>query len=91
MKKSLIITFWTLIIVFCFILSEFFVPIISEFLKGSLLFLAPFIVFSLLGVLLVFLTFKQDIQGKIRKYLLLTGVSAISFFVFVFYIMFFTD
>ena len=84
MKKSLIITFWTLIIVFIFILSEFFVPIISEFFKGSLLFLLPFVVFSLLGVLLIFLILKQNIQGKLRKYLLLTGIPAISFFIFIF-------
>jgi len=84
MKKSLIITFRALIIVFIFILSEFFVPIISEFFKGSLLFLLPFVVFSLLGILLVFLTLKQNIQGKPRKYLLLTGIPAISFFIFIF-------
>jgi len=59
-------------------------PIIGEIFKGSLFFLAPFIIFSLLGVLLVFLILKQDVQGKLRKYLLLTGVSAISFFIFVF-------
>jgi len=84
MRKSLIITFWTLIAVFILILSQFFVPIIREFFKGFLLFLLPFVIFSLLGVLLVFLILKQNIQGKIRKYLLLTGVSAISFFAFVF-------
>jgi len=84
MRKSLSITFWTLIAVFILILSQFFVPIISEFFKGSLLFLLPFVVFSLLGALLVFLILKQDIQGKLRKYLLLTGISAISFFIFIF-------
>jgi len=84
MKKSLSITFWTLILFFLLISSEIFVEAIRELFKGSLFFLVPFVVFSLLGVLLVFLTFKQDIQGKIRKYLLLTGISAISFFIFVF-------
>jgi len=84
MKKSLIITFYTLILFFLLILGEIFVPIIRELFKGSLFFLVPFIIFSLLGVLLVFLTLKQDIQGKLRKYLSLTGISAISFFIFVF-------
>ena len=84
MKKSLIITFWALITVFILILGEFFVPIISEFFEGSLFFLLPFVVFSLLGVLLVFLILKQDIQEKLRKYLLLTGIPAISFFIFIF-------
>jgi len=84
MKKSLSIIFYILILFFLLTLGEIFVPTIRELFKGSLFFLGPFIIFSLLGVLLVFLTFKQGIQGKIRKYLLLTGVSAISFFVFVF-------
>ncbi len=84
MQKSLTITFWTLILFFLLILGEIFVEAIGEFFKGSLFFLVPFIVFSLLGILLVFLVFKQNIQGKLRKYLLLTGISAISFFIFVF-------
>ena len=84
MKKSLIITFWALITVFLLILSQFFVPTIRELFRGSLFFLVPFVIFSLLGVLLVFLILKQDIQGKLRKYLLLTGISAISFFIFIF-------
>jgi len=84
MRKSLIITFCTLILFFLLILGEIFIPTIRELFKGSLFFLAPFIIFSLLGVLLVSLVLKQNIQGKIRKYLLLTGVSAISFFAFVF-------
>lgn len=84
MKKSLIITFYTLILFFLLTLGEIFVPIIRELFRGSLFFLVPFIIFSLLGVLLIFLILKQDIQGKLRKYLLLTGVSATSFFIFIF-------
>jgi len=84
MKKSLIITFYTLILFFLLILGEIFVPMIRELFRGSLFFLVPFVIFSLLGILLVFLVLKQDIQGKLRKYLSLTGISAISFFIFVF-------
>lgn len=84
MRKPLIITFYTLILFFLLILGEIFVEAIGELFKGSLFFLMPFIIFSLLGTLLVFLVLKQDVQGKLRKYLLLTGVSATSFFIFVF-------
>ena len=84
MGKSLIVTLWTLILFFLLILGEIFIPIIREFFRGSLFFLVPFIIFSLLGALLISLILKQDIQGKPRKYLLLTGVSATSFFIFVF-------
>ena len=84
MKKSLIITFYALILFFLLILGEIFIPTIRELFRGSLFFLAPFIIFSLLGVLLISLILKQDIQEKLRKYLLLTGISATSFFIFVF-------
>jgi len=84
MKKSLIITFYTLILFFILILSEIFIEVVGELFKGSFFFLVPFIIFCLLGILLVFLVLKQGIQGKLRKYLLLTGASATSFFIFVF-------
>jgi hypothetical protein len=84
MKKSLIITFYTLILFFLLILGEIFVEEIGELFKGSLFFLLPFVIFSLLGVLLIFLVLKQNIKGGLKKYLSLTGVSAISFFIFVF-------
>jgi len=83
MTKSLITTFWALIIVFIIILCQFFIPVIGELIRGFPLFLMPFALFSFLGVLLVFLTFKQKVVGKLKIYLLLTGVSAVSFFLFV--------
>jgi hypothetical protein len=59
----------------------FFVPPVQELLQGPFLFLSPFIVFSLLGTTLLFLTVKSKIKGKQRKFLILTGVSATGFFV----------
>jgi hypothetical protein len=59
----------------------FFVPVVGEFVQGPFLFLTPFIIFSLLGAFLIFLTVKSKIKGKHRKLLLLTGVSAAGFFV----------
>ncbi|XOB41092.1 MAG: hypothetical protein ACKKMW_03450 [Candidatus Nealsonbacteria bacterium] len=84
MKKSLTITFWALVGFFLFILSEFFIPVIRNLFKGSELFLLPFIIFSFLGVVLIFLTLKKRIKGVLRKFLLLTGASAVGFFIFVF-------
>lgn len=82
MKKSLLPTvFYALIGVFVVILSIFFVPAIRELVTGPFLFLSPFIVFSLLGAMLIFLTAKSKIKGKPRKLLMLTGVSAAGFFV----------
>jgi hypothetical protein len=59
----------------------FFVPVVREFVQGPLLFLSPFIIFSLLGAALIFLAAKSKIRGKHRKLLILTGVSAAGFFV----------
>jgi len=85
MKKSLIpIIFWALIGVFLFIIGQFFIPPVMELFSGSELFLAPFIVFSLLGLALTFLTVKEKIGGKLKKFLILTGASSAGFFVSVF-------
>ena len=81
MKKSLITTFWVLIGSFLFILGQFFIPVIGELLEGSLLFLLPFAIFSLLGGLLIYLTIKEKIEGVLQKFLILVGASAAGFFV----------
>ncbi len=46
MRKSLTLTFWALVGTFLFIASQFFVPVISELIKGSIVFLLPFFIFS---------------------------------------------
>lgn len=82
MKKSLILViFWALIGVFLFMVGQFFIPPVRELFRGSLLFLVPFIVFSLLGLALTFLTVKEKIEGTLKKFLILTGVSSAGFFV----------
>ena len=63
------------------IVSIFFVPAVGELIEGSLLFLSPFLIFSLLGAALIFLTIKGKVKGKLKKFLILTGASAAGFFV----------
>jgi len=84
MKKSIILTFWALIGVFLLIAGQFFIPVVNELFRGSLIFLLPFIIFSLLGIALIFLTLKQRVMGTIKRFLILTGSSATGFFVFIF-------
>lgn len=84
MKKSIILTFWALIGVFLLITGQFFIPVVRELFKGSFIFLLPFIIFSLLGIALIFLTLKQRVAGTLKRFLILTGISATGFFVFVF-------
>ena len=84
MKHSLIPTiFWSQFGVFVFILCQFFVPTFRDLLRGSTLFLGPFIVFFLLGLVLLILTLKEKVAGKLKKFLLLVGAAATGFFTFV--------
>ena len=83
MKKFLIpIIFWILVGIFVLVISTFFIPAIREVLQGPP-FLALFVVFFLLGIVLIFLTIKEKIERILKKFLILTGASAIGFFVFV--------
>jgi len=76
--------FWALVGVFVVIASVFLIPAFRDLLRGSLLFLSPFIVFFLLGGALIFFTVKEKVGGMPKKFLLLTGASAVGFLVFVF-------
>ena len=80
--KNLKITFIALIIVFLFIVAQIFIPAVTDLFRGTLLFLGPAIILFLLSCLLIFLTFKLKLKGKLKKFLLLTGASAAGFFVF---------
>jgi hypothetical protein len=79
---ALLGVFWALVGVFLLIVGQFFVPAITEFFLGPK-FLLPFFVFFLLGLVLIFLTLKGKVKGRLKKLLLLTGASASGFFAFV--------
>jgi len=80
-KCSIPTIFWALAGVFIVVLCQFFLPVFRDLLRGSELFLIPIAVFSLLGVVLLVLTLKEKIEGKLGKFLFLTGVSSTGFFV----------
>lgn len=79
-KLLLKVIFWALIIVFAFILCQFFVPQVRDKFMGSEIFLMPFGIFFLLGLILILLALKKE-KSLLKKFLLLTGVSASGFFV----------
>ncbi|MGB6838686.1 MAG: hypothetical protein WBD86_01365 [Microgenomates group bacterium] len=83
MKKSLIPTiFWILVGIFVVIVGAIVIPT-PVFIRQILFpFMAIFsIIFFLLGIALVFLTLKQKVKGKLKRFLILTGASATGFFV----------
>jgi hypothetical protein len=64
--------FYLLVANFIAVLLQIFVP----FIGGGMLFLLPFITFSLIGFVLIYSVKKAEIQGKLRKNLNLVGYSA---------------
>lgn len=75
------IVFWLLIGNFLFISAQLLLPPVTDLFRGSFLFLAPFVLFFLLGGALLVLTLKDKTEGRIRKFLLLTGASAAGVFI----------
>lgn len=83
MGKHLNLIFWSSIVVFLFLVAEFFVPSVREYLSGPVLFLIPAFVFFILGILLLVAVLKGGVLETKKKFLLLTGASAAGFFAFV--------
>lgn len=50
---------------------------------GDLLFFLPFLIFVALSIALVVLTFKKKVEGNLKKFLLLTGISPLAMVVFI--------
>jgi len=50
---------------------------------GNILFFLPYIIFLLLGLALIVFALKDKIQGKLKRFLLLTGTSALGVFPFI--------
>jgi len=74
MKKSLLLTFWLLVVNFLVIVYGMF----SIKRKITLIAMLPFL---FLGIALIFLTLRQKIKGPLKKFLLLTGISTVGFLI----------
>ena len=72
--------FWALVGVFVIIVSMIFIPLGFP----PAIFIPTIVVFVLLGMALLFLTIKTKVRGILKKFLLLTGASAVGLSVFVF-------
>src|SRR4030067_3039646 len=80
-KNIIGIVFALLVLLFIFIVASLFITY-PVFIKNILsLFIEIFvIIYFLLGVVLIFLTYKKKIKGKQKKLLFLTGASASGIF-----------
>ncbi len=76
----LLIVLWVLIGIFAIIVSPMVIPAFRKYVNFCLVIVSG-ISFSLLGLILIFLTLRGKIKGKLKKSLFLIGISAIGFFV----------
>jgi hypothetical protein len=70
-------TLYGLFIVGIFLILQF--TVFNDLISGPI-FLLPIAIFFILGGLLTYFTFKENIKGKLKKFFLLTGISALGFF-----------
>jgi len=81
-KESVLrVTFYLLVAVFVLTISIIFIPAFREYVSGTFMIISG-IILILLGGYLIVLTLKQKVEGKLKKFLILTGASAAGFFVF---------
>ena len=71
--------FWTQVGVFVMVVSAMFIPSVLRLGVG----LGAWVVFVGLGVTLIILTVKRKVGGMLKKFLLLTGGSAVGFLIFI--------
>lgn len=72
--------FCSLVGIFGLIVGIMTIPVLREWI-GFPLVAVPVIAFFVLGLALVFFTRKRKVKGKLKKFLMLTGVSSAGFFV----------
>ena len=78
-KRFLLTTvFWTLVATFIMAVGYIFIPMTMPIRRPLWpLFVTLAIISFLLGVILIFLTLKEKVKGRLKRFLLLTGISVI--------------
>ena len=70
------VIFWALVVVFTLIVGYITIPIFRRYWSFYFIIVSG-IIFFLLGIALIFFTIKEKIKGLLKKFLILTGASAI--------------
>ncbi len=81
-ENTLTIIFYLLVAVFILAVSIIFIPAFRGFVSGAFMIISSAILL-LFSSVLIGLTLVQKVEGKLKKFLMLTGASAAGFFVFV--------
>ena len=80
-ENTLTIIFYLLVAVFVLAISIIFIPAFRGFVSGTFMIISG-VILVILGSVLIGLTLVQKVEGKLKKFLILTGASAAGFFVF---------
>ncbi|MBU4292694.1 MAG: hypothetical protein KJ770_01405 [Actinobacteria bacterium] len=80
-ENTLTITFYLLVAVFVLAISIIFIPAFRGLISGTFMIISG-VILVILGGVLIGLTLVQKVEGKLKKFLILTGTSAAGFFVF---------
>ena len=81
-ENVLRVTFYLLVAVFILAVSIIFIPTFRGIVSGTFMIISSAILL-LFSSVLIGLTLVQKVEGKLKKFLILTGASAAGFFVFV--------
>ena len=79
MKKTFAIILGSLMVIFLYVIAGF--PLIDQSFSGNwsfVLFLLPCLIFIALSIVLIVFTFKKKVEGKLKKFLLLAGISPLA-------------
>ena len=76
-RKSSWLTFWALVGVFVIVICVYLIPMARESLLGPALLLGSGAAFLLLGAALIYFTIKEKVRGWVKRFLLITGASAV--------------
>ena len=80
-RNTLIIMFYLVIIVFVITVGMLLIPGFRGYINTVFVIISG-IILVILGSVLIGLTLIQKVEGKLKKFLMLTGASAAGFFVF---------
>ena len=80
-ESVLTVMFYALVGIFVSAISIIFIPAFRGFISGTFMIISG-IILVILGSILIGLTLVQKVEGKLKKFLMLTGASAAGFFIF---------
>ena len=81
-ENTLTIIFYLLAVFFVLAISTIFIPVFREYVSGTFMIISG-VILVILGSILIGLTLVQKVEGKLKKLLILTGASAVGFFIFI--------